>query len=395
MLGGHLSNRAIVCLVFSACFCILMLRYLLSASPDIHPSALRHAANSLLGDISNSTWGFEDILVVSLPSRTDRRDGMRLQAVLSETRIKFVDAIRGDAVPDNAIPTTTKHIRLSDGSIGSWRAHINAIHEVVARNLSSALIMEDDIDWDVRIHKQLYDFARSAQALTQPLASGAKTYADPTYPRPQEGSPGTVPDLSLFDLPRTVPAKRSPYGDDWDLLWLGHCGMRFVSPDNAAAPKGRVIHHNDDTVAEKRYLWSITGPFKLVEDYPQHTRAVHHSEEGVCSLAYAVSQRGARKLLYELGTKDLKDGFDILLRFFCNGGGGRKPHLCLSVSPALFHHHRPAGPLAAQSDIGDHGDGFREHPLTDMVRWSVRLNADALLDGATEMHDGYPNSDVV
>ncbi|KAH7028946.1 uncharacterized protein B0I36DRAFT_127084 [Microdochium trichocladiopsis] len=349
--------------------------------------------SGLLGDIGNATWGFEDILVVSLPTRTDRRDGMQLQAALSEVRIKFVDAIIGKTIPDNAIPKTTQHDRMGDASIGSWRAHMNAIHEVVARNLSSALILEDDVDWDIRIRQQLHDFALSAQALTQPLTGSSHTYADPTYPHPAEGAPGAVPDLMFGSLPQTIPPKMSPYGDDWDLLWLGHCGMRFVSPENPVAPKARVIHLNDETCPEKRYLWSITGPFKLVDDYPQHTRAVHHSEEGVCSLGYAISQRGARKLLYELGTKDLRDGFDILLRFFCNGGGGRKPHMCLSLSPGLFHHHRAAGPLAAQSDIGDHGDGFRDQALTDMVRWSVRLNAETLLDGGTVFHDQYPNSD--
>lgn len=249
--------------------------------------------------------------------------------------------------------------------------------------MSSALILEDDVDWDVRIRSQLLDFARSADALQQPPFS--------SIPESRPDGPGNIPEIKFTDLKDTTEPVTSAYGDNWDLLWLGHCGMRFPV-SNSKSPHGRVIHLNDETVAEKRYLWSITGPFKLIEDYPQHTRAVHYTEEGVCSLAYAISQRGARKLLYEVGLKDVRDAFDILLRFFCNSGPGRKAHKCLTVQPALFHHFRPAGPIAAESDIGNHGDGFRENSLTDMVRWSVRLNAETILDGGTVFHDQYPNS---
>ncbi|KAI1099768.1 hypothetical protein F4804DRAFT_320943 [Jackrogersella minutella] len=348
--------------------------------------------NRLIDDIGNSTLGFQDILVVGLPSRTDRRDGMVLQAGLSDMEIKFVDGVSGGKVPDKAIPTTSDHGRMNDASLGSWRAHMNAIQEVVRRNLTSALILEDDIDWDVRVRNQLRDFALSTQALTQPMRGASGSFADSTYPNPSMEAAGTVDDLPFYNLPDTEPPKISPYGDSWDLLWVGHCGMHFPFEDNLLLPKGRVIHPNDETVAEKRYLWTFNIPFTLKEKYPEHTRAVHHVQEGVCSLGYAVSQAGARKLLHEVGLKDLTDGFDILLRLFCEGAKGRRYHNCLTVQPALFHHHRTAGPLSAASDIGDHGDGFRDKSFTDMVRWSVRLNADVLLEGGTEIVDQYPDS---
>lgn len=253
--------------------------------------------------------------------------------------------------------------------------------------------MEDDVDWDVRIKSQLRDFALSSRVLTQPLAR-SKQYADITFPNSNKAPQHkTKPVEFSFDhLPSTEPPRLSPYGDNWEFLWLGHCGAHFPFADNAI-PKGRVIHRNDPTVAEKRYLWTINSPFTLVEDYPEHTRAVHHSQEGVCSLAYAVSQRGARRLLQEVGLRDVSDGFDILLRFFCEGTQGRTMANCLTVQPSLFHHHRPVGPVGFESDIGQHGDGFRDKAYTDMVRWSVRLNAERILAGETEMHDQYPNAD--
>ncbi|KAI1774904.1 hypothetical protein F4818DRAFT_55230 [Hypoxylon cercidicola] len=354
------------------------------------PAKVKH--RSLFDDISNSTLGFQEILVVGLPSRTDRRDGMLLQAALSDMRISFVDGVYGKDIPDSAIPTTSEHERMNDASLGSWRAHMNAIQEVVRRNLTTALILEDDTDWDIRLKHQLKEFSLSAQALTQPLLGSSELYVDPTYPKPSADSPKVVPDLSFAQLPSTELPKISPYGDSWDLLWIGHCGMHFPFEDNPVIPKGRVIHQDDVSVAQKQYLWTLNIPFTLKEKYPEHTRAVHHVQEGVCSLGYAISQRGAQKLLHEIGLKDLTDGFDILLRFFCEGAKGRKRHECLTVQPALFHHHRAAGPLSAASDIGYHGPGFRDRSSTDMVRWSVRLNADTLLEGGSEIVDQYPDA---
>ncbi|TQN73707.1 Procollagen galactosyltransferase 1 [Colletotrichum shisoi] len=336
------------------------------------------------------TLQFEKILVVGLPSRTDRRDGMILQAALSNIDIDFIDGVPGNTVSDKAIPKTTEHDRLNDGAIGCWRGHMNALGEIVRQNLSSALILEDDVDWDIRIRSQLHDFALATHALTQPLLEAPSSFVDSTYPKPSEISPGTVPDIPFDHLPATVPPTFSPYGDDWDLLWIGHCGMHFPFPDRSV-PKARVIHSNDVTVAPKKNLWTFNIPFTLKEKYPEHTRAVHHVQEGVCTLGYAVSQKGAaRRLLQEVALKNVSDAVDILLRFFCEGGKGRKSHNCLTSQPAFFHHHRPAGPMSSMSDIDNH-DGFRDTSMTDMVRWSVRLNADALLEGRTDFVDQYPD----
>lgn len=264
---------------------------------------------------------------------------------------------------------------------------------VVQRNLTSVLIFEDDVDWDVRIKNQLRDFALSANALTQPLRGSRGSYADPSFPVPAKGSSAPGIDLDFNRLPATVPPTVSPYGDDWDVLWLGHCGMQFPSPDNSI-PKGRVIQYNDATVAPKRNLWSLDSPFTLVDKYPEHTRAVTHVQEGVCTLGYAVSQRGARRLLHEVGLKDVDAAFDILLRWFCEGEKGRaRGRQCLTTQPGIFQHYVKTGPASESSDIGDHpADRFTEVARTDMIRWSVRLNAEALLEGRVQdVVDQFPD----
>lgn len=316
---------------------------------------------------------------------------MVLAAALSNIEIEFIDGVSGADVPTNAITMGKGQERIPDASVGSWRAHMNAIQEVVRRNLSSALILEDDADWDIRIREQLQAFASSSQALIQPLEGSESLYADPTYPHPA-GNTSQPADLLYTQLPRTGEPTDSPYGDSWDSLWLGHCGMQFPVQRNNVTPKGRVVHTDDETVAQTQYLWSLSNPFSLGEKYPNHTRVVHHAQEGVCSLGYAVSRKGARQMLYELGLKNLTDGFDIELRFYCEGDRGRAYHECLTTQPALFQHHRRPGPASALSDISDHSDGpFQYEPFTDMVRWSVRMNAAALMAGEPPV-DAFPDA---
>ncbi|KAH7308377.1 putative LPS glycosyltransferase [Stachybotrys elegans] len=350
-------------------------------SEGTSPSGLLHT--------QNTTLGFENIFVVGLPERTDRRDRMVLQAALSNLSIEFIDGPDGKGAADKAIPIKQGHSRLTSGALGYQRAHMNAIQAVVERQISSALILEDGTDWDIRIKEQMRDFALSSRTLLQPMLDSRKFEADMKL-LGTEPVPARPPQEFMFgNLPRTVGPAFSPYGDNWDVLWVGNCGMNFASDAYPDTPKGRVIHLNDITVPERRYLWSFNRPFALKDIYPEHTRVVHHAQEGVCTLGYAVSQRGAQKLLHEVGMKDVGGGFDILFRYFCDGSKGRRRHICLTVQPALFHHYRPAGAKSAGSDI--HGDDFQHNGSTDMVRWSVQLNADSLLEDKTTMRDQLPD----
>ncbi|KAG6003756.1 hypothetical protein E4U21_001759 [Claviceps maximensis] len=393
--GVLLSRRALIALGAAVLlFTLFHLRYDVRAT---HYVALNRGRDSLR-DVFNATLGFEDILVVGLPSRSDRRDGMTLAAALSEISIKFVNGVRGEEVNEKAVPVPENGQHLQGASLGSWRGHMDAIQEVVRRNLTSALILEDDVDWDVRIREQLRDFALSSRALIQPLRRGQSglgldmsLYADPTYPHPADGTPGEASHLDFHSLPNTVEPTVTPYGDSWDVLWLGHCGMSFPFADNPTMAKARVVKQDDASVAPKKDLWSLNKPFGLLDEYPAHTRVVHHSQEGVCSLAYAVSRGGARKMLRELALKPATDAFDILLRFYCEGSADRSKQECLTVNPTLFSHYRPVGPVGASSDIGNHGDGYRQRAVTDMIRLSTRLNAGVILDGSTDYVDQFPD----
>ena len=250
----------------------------------------------------------------------------------------------------------------------------------------------------MRIRPQLGDFALASRALIQPVTSKSRSFADPTYPSPQD-SAVIPPDIYFHDLPSTTVSTSSPYGDGWDILWLGHCGTRFPTSDVEAwagasknIPKGRVVQLNDPTVPEHDYLDLLSKEDDPRTKYPQHTRIVHHAMGSQCSLAYAISQTGARRLLYEMAIKSFSREYDLMLQDLCQGSDGREYLNCITVQPQLFNHHRPAGNPNDYSDITDHsGDVVREKGLTENIQWSAKLNFEKLLHGETDFQDQFPN----
>lgn len=369
--------------------------------------------------VTNGTLGFGKVFVVGLPSRTDKRDAMALASSLTGFDIEWIDGVRGQDIPDKAVPFGVDRARLMETNLGSWRAHMNAIRRyvsmslyrqdtselprltclrplrVVEDNLDSALIMEDDMDWDVRLKPQLELAALGARAVVS-------TLPDALFPngRPSSSHPSSQPPVS-------------PYGDDWDLLWLGHCGEPFPEdltenqplPDadpgfQAMARKWTIL--GDATVPA---LDRVTGlvDFRL---YPEHSRWVHVTAAPMCTFAYAVSRRGAQKILYDLSVDRLSGPFDNALAGMCRravgswsstltGGKGDRGDRgldakCVSVTPPLFFHHKAKGLVMADSDIQDGAsDELRERGSTENVLWSVRLNLLNMLAGKREMESQW------
>ncbi|KAF4638077.1 hypothetical protein G7Y89_g39 [Cudoniella acicularis] len=343
----------------------------------------------------NETLGFQEIFVVNLPERTDRRDGMILASALSGIKIEFIDAVKGQDILDKALPPGGRG-GMPEPNIGSWRGHMNAISD------AKKLKLRPDIGRRLRLGYS------NKGAIVRLFLSYTSSHPTPkkrsfeirrfNYPKPKNGEELPKKTILYDDLPDTIEPLDSAYGDDWDLLWVGHCGMRFPgagSPgDPAKIPKGRVIRSNDVTVPENHYL-QTSAAFDIKAEYPDHTRGFHHVSDGICSLGYAISQKGARSLLYYLGMLPFTHGFDVMLQQYCVDLAGKGYHKCLSTTPSLFEHHRPAGNMSYESDISGHGDKVREKASTDNIRWSVRLNVKQLLDGGENMIDQFPDTEPV
>jgi hypothetical protein len=267
------------------------------------------------------------------------------------------------------------------------------LFRMVEEGVSTALIMEDDLDWDVRLRSQLSEFSMATQLLSQPLIHGG--YLDPTFLDPESNPSAATVEIpvsrySQGEIP--LPHGSSPYGTNWDVLWLGHCGARFPNTQqDPKASRGRVVVSDDTTVPQTQYYDHGWGSDELPKQYPNHTRVIHHTAENVCTLAYAVTQTAARQILYQAGLKAFDAPMDIMLRNYCDGRDERPGRKCFTAQPAYFEHFRPRGPLSHYSDIVDNPEEMNEKDYTLNVRVSTQVNLERLTEGREDLIDQYPD----
>ncbi|KAF1845460.1 glycosyltransferase family 25 protein [Cucurbitaria berberidis CBS 394.84] len=322
-----------VCFLVALCSITLFL-LLLNSSINGRSAACRHGQYSCSGqnDIRNSTLGFEKILVINLPWRTDRRDSITLAAAHTGLSLEWINGINASQINEKAFPSGN-HRQMPKGNVGSWRAHMNALRLVVERNLSTALILEDDVDWDERVRGQLADFGIVSRRLPGMIAqfdTGGQAHV-PATENPSHADPVLdaieLAKRSTARLPiSNEPASSDPYGRDWDIIWLGHCGTslpphQVSSPTSLPQVADRFMLSHDPTVPNSSDLRpSHLAPLDSISSiYPPHTRIYHRSYRTLCTLAYAVTQGGARKILYEHGMRNLDKGYDFALSEWCDG----------------------------------------------------------------------------
>ncbi|KXJ85182.1 hypothetical protein Micbo1qcDRAFT_186738 [Microdochium bolleyi] len=321
--------------------------------------------------VYNETLGFTQVIAVSLPERTDKRDALSLSSALTGFKITWQDGVKGETIPDRALPVGwNRKGGAKDTNLGSWRGHVNAIRRIIDDDLPSALIVEDDVDWDVNIKLQLYRFALAAKELQ---TKGSWLYE---VPFPQKDNPN--------------PVTESPYGRHWDLLWLGSCQASFNAdlPEDLSIPNDlqdnrQVFIENDDTVPSQKHR-SGNNRFEW-DAYPNNTRIVYVQGDHICTYAYALTQLGARRALEYMSLRGQHKNFDHHLSDLCRtmGNGIR----CIGIVPSLFMHHRPRGLVSGDSDIGYGTTGgagspaFRETGSTSGILYSTRLNVQRLLRG--------------
>ena len=216
--------------------------------------------------IHNKTLGFGDVYFIHMPGRTDKLDTLRLLTSFTNISYSIIPGVDGKEIPHVAWPGFYKEGTRAASITGCWRAHMNAAAAILDNNLSSALILEDDADWDVSLKTQLTRFALGSRHILD-----APTSSEPL----------------------------SPYGDGWDMLWIGHCAQ-----NKPTQPFSRFIIANDTTVRPANHgRWHLWTPEPtLTYDLPHNgtTRVVYRSAGGMCSYAYALSYAGARKYISEL-----------------------------------------------------------------------------------------------
>jgi len=112
-----------------------------SLQQDVQLGELSHLWNSTLGVSLPSEKEickpqadksqFQRIFAINMPSRTDRRDAISLAAAVSGMDVDFIEGVGGDSIPEAALPPvgSSESVKLSKGIKGSWRSHMNALHQ--------------------------------------------------------------------------------------------------------------------------------------------------------------------------------------------------------------------------------------------------------------------------
>ena len=286
--------------------------------------------------------------MISMPERSDQRDAFTVAASLSGMNYIQDDGVFGSSISDKARPHT---MNVKDTVLGCWRAHLNIWEDMVHNDIATALVFEGDSDWDVGIRAQMLEFARGTR----------------------------------FVHDEQDQATLSPYGDDWDLLWIGHCGSG-PAPWNL---KRYVIPFDPTVVPPAARIAFGTPDMSHWEDRDgNHTRVIYPAFAGTCTASYAISLRGARKALYRLSMQPNSYAVDLGLRSICQDKDfGFK---CIAPYPTIVGLYRPAGNTSQYSDIENY-DGIAEEGIANGLMFSTRMNIDRLLKGEMTFKSSFPD----
>ncbi|KXG52486.1 uncharacterized protein PGRI_087700 [Penicillium griseofulvum] len=311
-------------------------------------------------DIRNETLGVEKIFAINLVSRPDKRDNIVLGSSVSNFHVEWIDGVTPDEVNAKSYPYNWKHDQ-KPTEYAARRAHVNALQRVVQEGIASAIVMEDDADWDVSIKLQLQSFAHAVRALQQKDTQ--------------------------------VPTK-SPYGDDWDILWLGHCGL------SCKTDMPFYLTPNDPTIPMPRHFLPLWRDPPVFEGHkrPDHSRLACTASDAVCSLFYAVSYSGAQRILAALSVNpsglaeeiDIGAQFDVSLGRMCGNGYLR----CFAPYPSITGVFEQGGPRSKSSDI--HNETGEDRGFSSSrVMYSTMLNINRILKGERTVHATWDDVDVL
>ena len=216
---------------------------------------------------------------------------------------------------------------------------------IVRRRLSSALIIEDDADWDLNL-----------RTILEYIALGSQT---------------------LLDTPQNENSF-SPYGDGWDLIWLGHCATSTIAGDDR-----RFMMRNDPNVPPRQHRTNY-GEIPDMSLFDESTRIMFFSSGNTCTYSYALSYRGAAKILKYLSIDIFNKPIDFGLREMCEKKD--RSFKCLSVFPQIFGEHKPVGASERDSDIDDRNlTSVRTKGHSHNIVHSTRLNLEHLIDGRMDL----------
>lgn len=218
------------------------------------------------------------------------------------------------------------------GASIAWLAHLDLLKHVWQSDLDTALILEDDVDWDITIREQTVRIAEAVRNLTHTQNNN----------------------------------ETAPYGRAWDVIWIGHCGEHWEDWVET------ITYEDTNVCPHDKYMGWAKG---TVDRLPNRHRNVYWSWNPVCSFAYGVSSEGARKILTQLGGAQ-DEAFDVSMMHLC------QQHVlnCISVVPEVVHQYFPPESFGVKSLV-DVGNGEVQGDVDDLFE-STMGSTENILESA-------------
>ena len=196
--------------------------------PIISPEDLPKVSILEQHNVANSTLNFQQIFAINLPSRLDRKDLLTVMATYSNISITIMPGVR--SVAENALPPprTPGSLRMEEYAV--WRAHANVWRKVIEDELETALILEDDNDWDLNLKQQIPRIMNALEEIrmVSPLDEG-------------DG---------------VVRGRRAM--EQWDILYVGSCWEQATLNDKKGRKTVIPIPSDRENVASRNYNWVIS-----------------------------------------------------------------------------------------------------------------------------------------
>ncbi|PYI32119.1 hypothetical protein BP00DRAFT_456548 [Aspergillus indologenus CBS 114.80] len=309
-----------------------------SASASVGPRGTKPAnRGAAIAKQACFVIAFERIIVIGALRNPDEREAISRGSLMGGFQVEFMEK------PARERGNREKSLKGSEAETRAFHMHLNAMQSVVAESPASALIMEETVDWDVNLKMQLKGLASGMR-----LMQGSNTSAE------------------------------MPYGDRWDLFWMGHCGMR------CAVGSSFLLTPHDITAVPSRHLGSYhREPPAGVKN---QMRLACQVEEAVGSVAYAVTNGGAQKLLtalLEVASKK-EERLDVVASRLCRTGVLR----CFSTYPSIMG-RRSGDCEKIHGDLNSAGLGG---DCSCGVMFSTLNNLDSLSNGTSKVKSAYQDA---
>uniref|UniRef100_A0A8P0PNW8 Collagen beta(1-O)galactosyltransferase 2 n=2 Tax=Canis lupus familiaris TaxID=9615 RepID=A0A8P0PNW8_CANLF len=172
--------------------------------------------------------GFDEIFMINLKRRKDRRDRMLRTLYEQEIDVKIVEAVDGKALNTSQLKALNIEMLpgyrdpyssrpLTRGEIGCFLSHYSVWKEVIDRELEKTLVIEDDVRFEHQFKKKLMKL---------------------------------MDDIDQAQL-------------DWELIYIGRKRMQVKEPEKAVPNVGNLVEA-DYSYWTLGYVISLEGAQKLV-----------------------------------------------------------------------------------------------------------------------------------